>query len=292
VYGKTESGTAGLLAVNPKDGSFLWGGDRNTSTGREPWRQPYMHWLTPDGRDTKASLWGWDPKRVGSNDYRLVSDSSPRNALFTPQGDLLVCGWSDGGNSVFNRQPTDLDREAPGNASSFSTWGMKQANSLGWLMLIDADKLTVQRKTQFVSYVPDSFASKRDRGAPNFATIEQITLLGDQHIGFCGGAATGLIQTPGAFYKHPDDGRKAGGKYAAVYTNDMTQLLFSSYLPGYKHVTVGPAGQGMAVAGMTTGDDGSEHPDTGKPTPTPTLRAIDDTLGGAYDAHIILLGAP
>ena len=37
------------LAVSPKDGSLYWGGDRNTSTGREPYRQPFLHCFDGDG---------------------------------------------------------------------------------------------------------------------------------------------------------------------------------------------------------------------------------------------------
>lgn len=289
ILDKSESNTAGLLAVNPQDGSFLWGGDRNTHTGREPWRQPYMRWYPADGGDAKHTLWAWDSKRVGGDGYRLVSDSSPRNALFTPDGQLLVTGWSDGGNSIFLRHPIDLDRANVKPASNFSTWGMKRANSLAWIMLIDDRTFDVLRWTQFVAYVPDNFATARDRGAPNFAQIDSVTLLDRGHIGFAGRTATGLIQTPDAFYEYPGDGSKSGGPFAAVFSADMKSLLYSSNLPGYKHTAISAVPRGMVVAGRTTGNDGRARPDTGEPTPTPTVRAIQQDFGGAHDAHIILL---
>lgn len=285
---KTPSKTRTLRAVNPKDGSFLWGGDNNTNTGREPWRRPSMTWYDRDGKE-KQRLWGWDAKRVGTDQYRLVSDSSPRTSTFTEEGDLLVTGWSDGGNSVFTRQPLDLDASSGKSAGQFSAWGMKRANSLAWIMQIDPKSFKVIRWTQFLAYVPDTFSIPRDRGAPNFVQIDRVGLIDRGHIAFAGRAATGLIQTPNAFYKYPNDGSKSGGPFAAVFSKDMKSLLYSSHLPGYQRTAIARAPKGMVIAGSTKGDDGRVIEKTGKPTPTPVFKAIQKQFGGQYDGHIILL---
>jgi len=278
---------AGLRGVDPQTGDYFMGGDRNTHTGREPWRQPYLRRHNADGTQ-QWSLWGWDSKRVGTDKYRLVSDSSVRDVLVASNGDLLIAGWSDGGNSVFTRQPTDLDKPAPESASPFTTWGMKAANSLAWVMRLDPQTRQTKSWTRFVCYVPESFEHKRDRGAPNHASIKELTVLADGSLAMAGGAATGLIQTPSAFYDHPSDGRKYGGSYVAVWKPDLSGLRFSSYLPGYVgSADVAAVGDAVVVAGTSSGDDAK--PIDGKPTPTPTVDAVQPNLGGQLDGHLILL---
>jgi len=120
--------------------------------------------------------------------------------------------------------------------------------------------------------------------------MDAVRVLGGGHSGFAGRTATGLIQTPGAFYEYPGDGSKSGGPFAAVFTKDMKSLLYSSHLPGYRRTAIAPVPQGMVIAGSSKGDDGRVIEKTGKPTPTPVLNAIQRELGGSYDAHIILLG--
>ncbi len=287
-YGDPER--VGLRAVDRKTGAYLIGGDRNTSTGREPWRQPYLYKYDPSGRKV-WTLWEWPSRNLRDgqgNDDGLVSDSACRAAAVVPNGDIIVGGWSDGGNSIFTRQPTDIEKPVPRSAFGMSSWGMRGANSLGYLMRIDPASLDVKAWSLWVSYVPDTFQTPRERGAPNFANIRQIEVLDGGQIAWRGQAATGLVQTPNAFYRHPADGRKYGGEYVAVFDADLRDLLFSSYVPGCEDVAIGRAPGGLVIASRSRGGDGLAD----RPTPSPVHRAVQPTKRGEYDGHLVLLRLP
>jgi hypothetical protein len=286
---KGSGGQVGLRAVDPADGSFFIGGDRNSSTGREPWRQPFLYKFDPTG--TKVwTMWEWPSRNLrdgqGSDDG-LVSDSSVRALAVAPGGDLLIGGWSDGGNSIFTRQPTAIEKPVPKSAFGMSGWGMRGANSLGYLMRADPKGLDIKTWTLWVSYVPDNFQDPKYRGAPNFANVQDLRVLEDGSVAFQGSAATGFIQTPNAFYKDPGDGRKYGGETVAVFSADLAALLFSSYLPGCENVAIGPARGGLVIASRSRGDDGQAPP-----TPSPTVAALQREKRGDYDGHLVLLALP
>ncbi len=284
-----SGGPRSYLAVHPRDGSYYFGGDRNTHTGRQPWRQPFLYGFNSAG-ERQFVLWEWPPRdhACGGGGSGLCSDSSPRVMDFDGDGNFIVGGWSDGGNSVFGRQPTDIDRTRPSSRFGMSAWGMRAANSLTHIMRIEPETLDVIDYNLWVAYVPMTFDSQRHRGAPNHAGISQLIALGDGAVAFTGGAATGLIQTPNAFYEHPDDGRRYGGRYAAVFSADFGSLLFSSYLPGCDDVRLGRARDGLLVVSRSRGDDGRDD----GATPTPTVNAVQEDKRGEWDAHIILLSSP
>jgi hypothetical protein len=202
-----------------------------------------------------------------------------------PHGDYLVSGWSDGGNSVFGRQPTDVNRPAPRRGLGMDSSGMKSANSISHIMRIDPHTLEMKAYAIWVAYVPENFENPRFRGAPNFTSVRQIKVLGDGSIALAGQAATGLIQTPNAFYKYPGDGRKYGGSFVATLSEDFCALLFSSYLPGCTEPSLAAAPKGLIVVSRSRGSD----QDPISPTPSPAINAWQPQKKGEYDAHIILL---
>lgn len=284
------SRTAKYLAVDPADGSFYYGGDRNTNTGKEPWRQPYLYKFDREGNKL-WKLWEWPPKslRDGMADGYdgLVSDSSPRAGDLTPGGELLIGGWSDGGNSVFSFQPTDCTKPVPKAPLEMSCWGMKGANSIAHVMRIDPKTQQVLAHAHWVAYVPMNFSEERMRGAPNGARIRQIKAHPEGAVAICGSAASVLVQTPNAFYAYPGDGRGAGGECVAVYDREMANFLFSSYLPGCENAAVWSTPRGFVVTSRSRGDDGQKDP-----ARSPAVNALQAEKKGEYDAHIILLDLP
>ncbi len=287
INSRMSTGTAGWRAVDA-DGGLYFGGDRNTNTGYQPYRQPYLYKFNTKG-DKLWTLWEPVPSECacGGNGNGLCSDSSVRGLSWTPNGDLLVNGWSDGGNSVFTRQPKNWREMAGKSALGMESWGMKNANSLSYLILLDAQTLQQKTYTLWLTYIPDTFATPRLRGAPNASTIETVCRLKDGSIGFCGGAGTGLIQTPHAFVTLPADGSKYGGAYVAVITGSMTDLLYSSYLPGCMNVAIAPCRRGLIVVSNSTGSDGAPAP-----TPSPVIKPLQGQCQGQLDAHILLLDLP
>jgi hypothetical protein len=286
LWGKGFGGRVGLRAVDPESGAIYYGGDRNTNTGREPWRQPYLHKISSEGEKIWTT-WAWNPKRVGSDKYRLVSDSAAREGAVAPNGDILVVGWSDGGNSVFTRQPYDLDKPAKNKGLGMSSWGMKNANSLAYILRLDPKTQEQKAWTLWLAYIPDDFNSPRHRNAPNGCNIKEITVLRDESIGIVGGAATGLIQTPHSFFKYQRDGGKFGGPYVAVLGPKLSRIRYSSYLPGCHDLALAPTKDGVAVTSRSDGGGGR----MGKtPVGAGPGRPLQEKFGGGtFDAHILLI---
>jgi hypothetical protein len=283
---RTGTGQAKWLGVDPLDGTAYFGGDRNSSTGREPYRNPHFYKINAQN-EIVWRLWEFPSREIGADDCRLVSDSSARALAFAKDGDLLIGGWSDGGNSVFPRQATDWRKKATGAGMGMETSGMKGASSLAHIMRIDPKTRETKSHTWWASYIPSWFTDPRHRGAPNFANIRQIAVLDDGSVAITGGAATGLVQTPGAFWEDPMTGEKYGGDYVAVFRPDLSNLKFSSYLPGCSGAALGTWRNGLIVVSRSKGNDGQP-----KPAPSPAANAIQKDFAGGTDAHIILLENP
>lgn len=280
--------TAHYLAIDPQNGGFFFGGDRNTNTGFQPWRQPYLYRFDADGRRA-WKLWDWPPRSCacGGDGNGLCADSGPRVMDVAPDGTLLVAGWSDGGNSVFTRQPTDLDRPARIKGFGMDSSGMKGAGSIAYVLKIDPKTRKLTDGSLFQAYLPMGIRNARKRGSPNSTTIRQIRVADSGAIAFTGEAASGLVQTPGAFYQYPQDGSGSDGPYVAVFSSDFHTLLFSSYLPGCEDPAVTTFRNEVIVTSRSRGSDAKRHP-----TPSPTLKAIQPRKQGDYDGHIVLMLEP
>lgn len=286
----TGSLTSRWLGVDPADGSAFFGGDRNTHTGKEPWRQPFLYKHGPDG--TRLwSLWEWPPKSLRDDRTEgvqgLVSDSSVRALDVGPDGMLYVGGWSDGGNTVLTRQPLDPTRGVPRGGFSMDGSGMKGANSLAHVLRVNGSTREVLKYALWVSYFPANFADARKAGSPNGARIRQIAVCPNGAVAIAGSAASLLVQTPGAFYKPPGDGRGYGGDCVVVYDAELSTLLFSSYLPGAENAALWPTERGIVVVSRSRGDDGADPP-----TPSSVSRAVQPEKQGELDGHILLLEMP
>jgi hypothetical protein len=281
----SEGDRVKVLAVNPADGTILHGGDRNTHTNKEPWRQPFLNLFDAAGQRLWR-IWDWDPKSVGADAKKLQSDSACRAGAFAPNGDIVVGGWSDGGNSVFTRTIKDVDTPLAKGTPGYgmSCWGMKGANSLGYLMRFDPKTFQVKAWTLWVSYVPQNPSDPKSGGNPNFANLKRIEMLPDGSVFWFGQAATGLIQTPQAWFQYTEGG-KSGGYYVAVFSGDFTNLVFSSYVPACEVQGLGQTKTALLVAGRSAGKD-----DNGNASPV--ANAVQKTFGGAQDGHVILLELP
>jgi hypothetical protein len=189
---------------------------------------------------------------------------------------------------VFPRQALDWRKPATGAGMGMQTWGMKNANSLGHIMRIDPKTWETKSHTWWASFIPTWFESASNRGAPNFANIRQIRVLNDGSVGITGSAATGLVQTPNGFWVDPMDGAKYGGAYVAVFLPDLTNLRFSSYLPGCGEASVGVTRKGIAVVSRSKGCDNV----VARPTMSPVKNAIQRQFMGGTDAHIVALELP
>lgn len=283
---KGSGGRAGVRMVDPASGAFYFGGDRNTHTGREPWRQPFLYRFSSTGQK-EWTAWEWNSRKVGTGQYRLVSDSAVRVSDIGPEGDLVVGGWSDGGNSVFTRQPHELNESAGKSALGFSAWGMKNANSLAYVMRMDPKTREMKAWTLWVGYIPEDFATPKYRNAPNGVSLRELESLPHGPVAIAGTAGTGLIQTPDAFFKYPKDGQKHGGWFVTVLPKGLDRLLFSSYLPGVSDIRLAEAAKarGVLAAGRCDGETGSMGD-------LPLVKPVQADLGGKLDGYLMLLTTP
>jgi hypothetical protein len=258
-----------LLGLDVRRRLAFVGGDRSTHTGREPWRQPFLYAINIDNGQIIWRLWGWDSKEVGSERYRLVSDSSIRLLTVTPEGDLVVVGWSDGGNSVFAREPTDLDKPIKYGFID-SLWGAR-VGSFIWLMRLNGETRQFQSGTIWCA-----FLIAQDR--PNSVGVDSLALVREQ-AAITGVSAFGLITTPDAWVKLDPDTDYIGGPYVAIFSPDFQDLLFCSPLPGlHGPIRCAAFDNRLAIVGHSLGEDSK----------TPIKDALQPSISGEADGYLLL----
>jgi hypothetical protein len=261
-----------LLATAAEDDSVYLGSDVNTNTGREPWRQPF---LTKYDREGKVlwEAWRWDSKTVGADKYRLVSDSGIWGTVRGPDDRRLVWGWSDGGNSVFLRQPFSLD-DSPNSKGSFidSLWGAN-VGKFSWLMQLDEEEREVTQVANWCSFLTT-------RNKPNSSMIHNATVLADGRVAFVGSSSFALVESPDAWVRAFPEG--AGGAYFALLSADLRDLLFSSTLPAASGpMALAQAGTQLVVGGKARPADPERGP--------VLVNAIQGACAGPMDGYILLI---
>lgn len=229
-----------LLGADPRRGLLYSGGDENTKTGREPWRRPFLIQYGREGQPN-WECWRWDSKLVGTDKYRLVSDSSVRGVAPLDGSKLLVWGWSDGGNSVFLRQPRDLDADAHFKAGFIdSLWGAG-VGSFAWLMTLDTDTQQTLGGSVMCAFLTE-------KNKPNSSRIDGGTLLDGRRLALVGSSAFAFVETPDAWVKTAPAG--SGGAYFAIMSENLGELLFASVLPGVDDpLALARRGQRVAIVG-------------------------------------------
>ena len=279
-------GVRETTAVNPADGTVVTGGERNTSTGREPWRCPILRVLEPDGT-LRYQLYEWPSRYVVLDNIRAVSDTAVRGVTFDKEGNLLVKLWSDGGNSVATAQPTDLRTGPPNNGLGLNAAGAN-ATSFAYLAKIDPKDYHLLGWTMWTT---------RYAGKANGAKIDAVGFGDDGSVLFSGSASWGLIQTSNKLANG-----EPGGPYIAVTTPDMTGMRFCSAVPGLDAADLGNNRERIAIGHGTVngharalflGGATAEGEAYGLTTKTPTLNAIQPAFGGGLsDGYVVMLDLP
>jgi hypothetical protein len=279
-----------FVAAKPDGSTFLVMGDVNTPTNKEPYRNPYCRHYNATGKQTN-SWWSFNPKDLGSDTkVHLESDSSPSAATWNKTGEILMTGWSDGGNSVFSCQPKDLNARHAGYSGFIdSLWGMG-VGGVGHILRLDpAANRTVAAGfwQSFVPNDPETFTKKREIGKPNTVSLTGIGLLPNEDLVLTGASATGLIETPDAWYRYPGKGRM-GGTFVTVLRGDFSRPRFSTYIPaviaGLRSV-VDARGRILLVGGATKQHSRAD-------AVVPAVKPLQPDFGGGLtDAFIALLDA-
>lgn len=273
------------IAVSPVDGSFYIGGEYHSATGLEPWRNPFLHRFNADGTP-RWTAWNWTGPLVGVRWSRQVSDSAVRAVLVEDNGDLLIRGWSDGGNSVFTNLPYDFRRSHGKSGFAGSIWGANVL-SVSYLMRMDPESMEITAFNRWLSYMPST-------GTPNAANIRSFAQTSNREVVFSGSSAASLIETHNAFvepwYKqhqrNPATARPKGGPYVAIFDHDFKNLLLSTSVPGLRQQKVQTQGQKILVTGEAIPMEGAY----GINLPPIIKNAPQEEFGGgATDAYLMLI---
>ncbi|MBI5831777.1 MAG: hypothetical protein HZB16_05605 [Armatimonadetes bacterium] len=269
--GPTKGGM--LLAADPRQGRIYTGGDEPAFTGREPWQRPLLTAYDRVGR-AQWQYWRWDGRQVGPDAYRLVADSSVRGLTPLAEGKVLAWGQSDGGNSVFGRQPTNLDQPAPVRQGFVDSLAGAGAGSYGWLLAVDTAKAEVYAATHVASFQPS-------QDKPNSSRIDGACLLGGRRVAVVGSAAFAFVESPDAWVRTGPEG--GGGPYFAIYSETLGDLLFGSLLPGVD----GPLAMARRETRVAIVGTGVAPVDPAATRP-PLIAPRQAELAGAADGYVLV----
>lgn len=219
--------------------AHLVGHFHRSRTGWEPWHRPIVVIHNPD-RSLRFRFYQWDARTVGTNWSRLVSDSRMQVATFDLNGQPIIGGWSDGGNSVWTRVPYDITRSAPaaitentGQSSGlpFSTWGAN-VGSFAHLNRLDYETGNPLSYTLFIAYLAS-------RNAPSSVMMHNLDVTVDNELLISGSSAYGLIQTRDLVVNSLDyESDYIGNDYFALLNENWTDIRFSSAVPGSRQVAL------------------------------------------------------
>jgi hypothetical protein len=283
----TRAGSTTTLttAVSPKDGTFVRAGEYPWPTGREVYRGPILNVHKPDGK-LLYELYNWPGPLVGLDNLRLVSGSAIRQVRFDDDGNLVLYAWSDGGNSVLDREPFDVRTTSKKmDGLGFSAWGA-EALSCAYLIKVDPKDYRVVSGTLWLAYL-------NKRNGPNTIGVDSLGCASDGSVCLAGKSAWGLIRTGNAV----DDGEPAG-TYVAVLSKECSSLRFSSTMPACGTTDVRDGARWGVVRGRLNGKpmalflggavDNEEVGGTSRPAPT--VRALQPDYGGGHsDGYLLLL---
>lgn len=270
------------VSVSPLDGTIVRGGEHHWHTGREPYRCPTLRTYLPDGT-LQYQLYDWGGNYVVLDNNRLVSDTAVRMVSHDPAGNVVAVLWSDGGNSVAARLPTDV-RQGVGMRGVGLTTAGANATSFAYLVRMDPENYQVNGWTLWCTQYA---------GKANGASIQVVNQAGDGSVCFAGGAAWGLLQTPNRLARG-----EPAGHYVAVLTPDLSGVRFSSTVPGAGAAMIGDDTSWNIASGTVGGRSrvlflsgaAASAEVYGLTTDTPTVSALQPGFGGgASDGYVIML---
>ncbi len=253
-----------IRGVSPTDGRVIVGGTWLIGTGREPWKQPWMDVFDSGGNHIESYYW-WSGPMVGHDDFRLVSDSTLERIEPLANGDYLLTGGSDGGNSVFCRHPSDLESVPRGTGLPMSTWGAGVGH---WSHFVRFNP----RDITDVSY---TLWSAFTSGGPASIYVHDIRGMNDGSLAILGYASPFLVQTTNRWYRatthflrqgkparqifHPNgwpvyQGHGGHGGYVAVLNPEFDNLLWSSVIANCEHTDAVASKDGLIVTARAITD--------------------------------------
>lgn len=272
------------LVVDPRNGNFFIGGEYHSHTGLEPWRNPFLYKFLPDGTPSWTA-YDWTGPIVGVEFLRWVSDSAVIKLEAGTNGKLLFSGWSDGGNSVFTRNPYDLRRGVDVGGMASSIWGASIL-SVSYLIQMDADTMDVSGVTRLLSYLPTS-------NTPNSISLRAFHQMDSGQVAVFGGSAFGLIETHDAWfdswwiqYQTNRHAQARGGPFFRLYCERLRDFRMSTILPGVQTAHITSQGTRLLIFGSARERNNAYGDDT----PTWIRGGVQTHFGGGdTDGYLLLI---
>ena len=253
------------MAIGP-DGRIVLAGWSASRTSQEPWWTPFCVALAADDGKQVFAVYTPDPMSGGGERLGgLVSDAAVRSVAFDADGNLLISGIGDGGNSVLRQDPRDYTRPAPalkGGVHSFPGrvlfWGMvgridsRSGELLGgthfnaWRATPRGQRLAEVWATDLGPW-PDGAVLTIGRQTQGFATTDNAWSTGDR------------------------------GAFVRLYGRDFS-TRFSANIPGAALMDLAVHGRSAAAVGWIESD-------------TPLSKAAPLTPGGGRHAYLMILEA-
>lgn len=283
VVNRVGSGTLHDQFIHPETGAFYLGGESHSGTGLEPWRNPWLQKYSPDG-EIVWTAYDWTGPVVGVSFFRLVSDSAVRQIRLGEDGNLLFRGWSDGGNSVFTRQPYDLRESVPMGGWCASIWGANVL-SVSYLVRMNPETQEVYGVTRYNSYLPT-------RNQPNSISLNEFTTTASGDVLVTGRSAFGFVETWDAWVtpwikEHRTDefASAKGGSFLTVFQPDMRGARLATILPGVNNQKFATRGDLV----LLFGDAAPSSRFYGREYPTLLKNPLQEFGGGQHDAYVMLI---
>jgi hypothetical protein len=102
------------MDVSPDGQEFYIAGWSASRTSNEPWWTPFALGFDLSGKEVFST---YSPNPMSGGGGRmggLVSDAAIRSIRVDPEGDILIAGIGDGGNSILRQDPRDYTRSVSG----------------------------------------------------------------------------------------------------------------------------------------------------------------------------------
>jgi hypothetical protein len=283
--------TGSNTAVDPRSGAMYFGGSYRSGTGLEPYVNPYLYRVNPDGR-LAWTAYGWSGPIVGVEQQRLVADSSVTRIKVGEDGSLTLTGWSDGGNTVLSCQPYDMRQTAPSGGFASEVWGARGGLTvrIAHMIHMNSETMEVDHCSKYVAYLPTS-------DVPTLLNIYDIQGLPNGDVALTGSANTGLIETHDAWtlpwyveYQTNEFAQARSGTFFTLFKPDFSRPRMSTRTPGVGGGQLAARGNLLLLYSSATGNARpASESRYGSWYPTIIRQAIQPVNGGGTDAYAMLI---
>jgi hypothetical protein len=252
------------VAFDPTGTRVLVSGYGMTHTGKEPYKDPYLHAMVGAG-DPAWTLWNPDPKDQKSEKFGgtgLMADTTIDLIAPAADGSIFVVASADGGNSVCTRDPQNprnpIAARVYGDkkAGIRETWqsgpgyGMKGAIQTCVLLRVDPAAPEVQRGTWLCSWMPFSGPRKRANSLFVRAVAEDAGMV------FVSGASACYPPYKDPWLAPADGtaGWYGGGGFLCIFDHDLQLVQAGAFFGSIGSLDACSARDGVVVVAGRTSD--------------------------------------